>query len=280
MRRTKGFTLIELLVVISIIALLIGILLPALNAARRTARQMQSNTIVRGMHQALVTYSQGNKTKYPGVGRPDTNPEDGFVDNAQPLNSTEDPTGKSGEGYDVEARYYLLLDGNYFTGDYPISPVDSKTGWTSGRVFSSNYSYSMLKIDDRDQTQAPGDEESDGRRREWQDTMNTQAVIMSDRNTGPGVDAQNTNIQVLSVHTSKEGQWKGSVVWNDNHVSFESSHILETKYSGGEPVIDPITDEPNDNLFNEDDDSSVPTPKLGFDAHMIHSEHDVDFQKP
>ena len=67
MRRTEGFTLIELLVVISIIALLIGILLPALGLARETARQMQSSTQVRGIHNALVTYAQGNKSYYPGI---------------------------------------------------------------------------------------------------------------------------------------------------------------------------------------------------------------------
>ena len=70
MKTRKGFTLVELLVVISIIALLIGILLPALGAARRTARLMQSNTQVRGIHQAMLIYAEGNRDKYRGMASP------------------------------------------------------------------------------------------------------------------------------------------------------------------------------------------------------------------
>lgn len=72
----------------AVVPLGVGMLLPALGAARRTARQMQDQAQGRGIHQAMVMYAQ---------------------------------RGKNGDGK-LPDDIGVLIEGNYFSPDYTVSP--------------------------------------------------------------------------------------------------------------------------------------------------------------
>jgi prepilin-type N-terminal cleavage/methylation domain-containing protein/prepilin-type processing-associated H-X9-DG protein len=65
--RRRGFTLIELLVVISIIAVLMSLVLPAVQSARETARRMQCQSNLRNVTLAITNFAGGHGGGLPAL---------------------------------------------------------------------------------------------------------------------------------------------------------------------------------------------------------------------
>jgi len=64
LRRRRAFTLVELLVVIAIIGVLVGLLLPAVQAAREVARKMTCSANLKNIAMALQEYA-GSHKRFP-----------------------------------------------------------------------------------------------------------------------------------------------------------------------------------------------------------------------
>ena len=136
MKKSRGFTLIELLVVIAIIAILAGMLLPALQQARERARRINCASNLKQVGTALKLYSSSFNDKLPGGPAL----QGGKTDNA----TLKDANGWKG---------LEILRSNDFLTDYsvfvcPSSTTSAGTGTTQltygATAAAANASYAFV----------------------------------------------------------------------------------------------------------------------------------------
>lgn len=99
-RLTRAFTLVELLVVIGIIAILIALLLPALQKARDSAVRVQCLSNMRQAYAAMHAYAADNKGWFP----PGTADHWYFVSNIAPSDPLPLPNPPNYSGVAVPSR--------------------------------------------------------------------------------------------------------------------------------------------------------------------------------
>jgi prepilin-type N-terminal cleavage/methylation domain-containing protein/prepilin-type processing-associated H-X9-DG protein len=123
----RGFTLVELLVVIGIITVLIGILIPALSAAKRQAGRVKCASNMRQIAMAVINYTSDNKGSFPLGGLQ----VGGWV------HWGNDPERKPN---DAKIVPYL---GGTFKLDLFLCPADSRIRNTGFNGWNYPYSYTM-----------------------------------------------------------------------------------------------------------------------------------------
>ena len=143
-KKFRAFTLIELLVVISIIALLVGILLPALGAARRSAQGLICQTNMKNLTTAFVAYGTDHNGWWPArAAGYDSDPENLYLGAWVPAAGLVSASGTKPYPRDI-------ADGDLwdYTPDYGVfeCPSDPLAHFSCGLSYSiSNHLYREVR---------------------------------------------------------------------------------------------------------------------------------------
>jgi len=234
----------ELLVVIAIIALLIGILVPALGAARRAANKMKNGTQLTAIGKSLVLWSDQfyqATNDFPKMGLSPIPPVYAGSSAATGL-GTNKPELRLGAlvntGSDPLGTQMLI---NPVGVDQPQTTLTAPNITLTGAVGTTvgNLSYAL----------------EEAKCAEWKNKTNASCPMSGDKQVTATSSFWNTKY------------WEGSVGWGDTHVSYESGQSATTwptttvngsttpndpLFTGGEASNSPATDvcliNPNTNL--------------------------------